>query len=43
MYLCLMIVIKWLKYSGSSDPLTGANCAPNLLIGKFSSLLSTVI
>ena len=31
-YLCLMIIIKWIKFEGSDDPLHGA-CAPNLLIG----------
>lgn len=31
-YLCLMIFIKWIKYSGTDDPLTGV-CGPNLLIG----------
>lgn len=30
-YLCFMILFKWVKYNGSDDPLTGA-CAPNLLI-----------
>jgi hypothetical protein len=28
-----MIFIKWIKYSGSDDPVTGA-CAPPLLIGN---------
>lgn len=32
-YLCFMIFVKWIKYSGTSDPVTGA-CAPNLLIGN---------
>jgi len=31
-YLCLMILIKWIKYSGSPSDLTGPGCAPNLLI-----------
>lgn len=32
-YLCLMIFIKWIKYAGTDDKLTGA-CAPNILLGK---------
>jgi len=31
-YLCLMIFIKWIKYSGTPSDLTGPGCAPNLLI-----------
>lgn len=31
-YLCIMIFIKWFKYSGAPDPANGPNCAPNLLI-----------
>jgi V-type H+-transporting ATPase subunit a len=31
-YLCVMIVIKWLKYSGHPSDVTGPGCAPNLLI-----------
>ena len=37
-YLCFMIIVKWLKYSGSDDPVTGT-CGPQLLIeliGMFS-------
>lgn len=30
-YLCFMIMLKWIKYGGTSDPVTGS-CAPNLLI-----------
>ncbi len=36
-YLCFMIFVKWIKYSGTSDPLTGS-CAPNLLIGKYTGV-----
>lgn len=31
-YLCLMIFIKWIKYSGAPNDWTGPGCAPNLLI-----------
>lgn len=31
-YLCLMIFIKWVKYSGAPSDFTGPGCAPNLLI-----------
>lgn len=31
-YLCLLIIIKWIKYAGTDDDRTGT-CAPNLLIG----------
>jgi V-type H+-transporting ATPase subunit a len=32
-YLCVMIFIKWLKFSGADDDkLIGPICAPNLLI-----------
>lgn len=31
-YLCLMILIKWIKYSGAPSDSTGPGCAPNLLI-----------
>lgn len=42
-YLCVMIIIKWIKYHGSDDPVTGA-CAPNLLIGKiFIGILITLL
>lgn len=37
-YLCLMIIIKWVKYAGNDDPEYGS-CAPNLLLGK--KLLNT--
>lgn len=30
-YLCFMIFLKWIKYNGSDNPISGA-CAPNLLI-----------
>lgn len=30
-YLVFMIFIKWIKFAGTDDPLTGA-CAPNLLL-----------
>jgi V-type H+-transporting ATPase subunit a len=32
-YLCVMIFIKWLKFSGAPSQFDGPNCAPNLLIG----------
>ena len=32
-YLCVMIFIKWIKFSGAPSDLTGPGCAPNLLIG----------
>ena len=32
-YLCVMIFIKWIKFSGTPGDLTGPGCAPNLLIG----------
>lgn len=31
-YLCLMIFIKWIKFSGSKTAYFGPQCAPNLLI-----------
>jgi hypothetical protein len=31
-----MILIKWLKYSGTPGDLTGPGCAPNLLIELIS-------
>ena len=31
-YLCVMIFIKWIKYSGAPSDFTGPGCAPNLLI-----------
>jgi len=31
-YLCVMIFIKWLKFSGAPSDVTGPGCAPNLLI-----------
>lgn len=32
-YLCVMIFIKWIKFSGAPSDVTGPGCAPNLLIG----------
>jgi len=31
-YLCVMIFIKWIKFSGAPSDVTGPGCAPNLLI-----------
>ena len=31
-YLCVMIFIKWIKYSGAPSDTTGPGCAPNILI-----------
>lgn len=31
-YLCVMIFIKWIKFSGTPGDQTGPGCAPNLLI-----------